>query len=98
MTPELVSAVVDQLSSMLKTFKKQSKYKFFASSVLISYDAEAIRKFGTAEKIPRSKLVESVSVWLIDFAHVFRSDAELDENFVFGLENLLELFKNCVKK
>jgi hypothetical protein len=92
-----VSSVVQQLRSILSTFKKQRKYKIFASSALIAYDAKAVKLFLDG-KIKSSTLSKSVSVRIIDFAHVFHSGGERDDNFIFGLENILKLFENCLRK
>jgi hypothetical protein len=81
----------------VETFEKQRKYKIYASSILITYDAKAVKKFLDG-KLSSKKLGKSVSVRLIDFAHVFPAHGERDDNFLFGLENVLELFKNCLKK
>ena len=89
--------MVKQLKSILKTFKKQKKFKIFASSVLIVYDAKSVKLFAE-KKISVTKLKKSILVKIIDFAHTFPSEGEKDENFIFGLENIVELFQNCLKK
>ena len=41
-------------------------------------------------------LSKSIRVRLIDFAHVFPANGERDDNFLFGLENILRLFENSL--
>ena len=95
--PELVICVAKQIKEILKTFRKQRKYKIYASSILIVYDAKAVKNFLDG-KLSSKKLSQYVVVKIIDFAHVFPSEGEKDENFLFGLENIYKMFKNCLKK
>ncbi len=83
------------MSQIFDLFDEQRKYKMFASSLLLAYDAAVVKKYveGT---IDRSQLGKWISVRVIDFAHVFPAEGERDDNFLSGLENLLTLFKACL--
>ena len=84
-----------QMSQIFDLFNDQRKYKMFASSLLLAYDAEAVKKFVEGE-IDRNELGNWIIVRVIDFAHVFPAEGERDDNFLSGLENLLTLFKACL--
>lgn len=43
-----------------------------------------------------SKPKPQVTVKMIDFAHVLHANGEEDENYVFGLENLISFFSNSI--
>ena len=88
---ELIEIAVEKISVILKVFENQKKYKFYSSSLLMAYDAQAVMKF-KAKIINLDDLKNAVDVRVIDFAHVFEANNERDENFITGLTNFLELF------
>ena len=88
---ELVQIVVEKIKAVLDVFELQRRYKIYASSLLLTYDSEAVRNFKNGN-ITQPQLAKAVNIQLIDFAHVFDANEERDENFVHGLNNLLELF------
>ena len=88
---ELIEIAVEKISVILKVFENQKKYKFYSSSLLMAYDAQAVMKF-KAKIINLDDLKNAVNVRVIDFAHVFEANNERDENFITGLTNFLELF------
>ena len=71
-------------------FSQQTRYHLYASSLLFVFD------YGASDDT--EKLVDSVRLKLIDFAHVFPGEGELDENFIFGLNNLCEMFRTFIAK
>jgi len=93
--PELIELIVDQMSNIYNVYNDQRKYKMFASSVLLAYDAAAVRKF-LRNEIDRTELSRWIIVRVIDFAHVFDAKGHRDDNFLTGLENLTTLFKSCL--
>jgi len=80
----LAKCFLDKLEEFLDFFSTQTSYHVYASSLLFVYDNEAVGE---------ENLKKSVRLKLIDFAHVFPGNGNLDENFLFGLKNLSELFK-----
>ena len=84
---------VKKLTDILETFELQSQYHIYGCSLLFAYDAVAVRRFlnGTIEL---EMLEQFVNVKLVDFANVYESNGEKDENFLFGLRNVLALFKS----
>ena len=94
----LVKIMVDKISAVKEVFEMQRRYKFYASSLLLAYDTDSVRKFiqGINDE---EELKKSVRICLIDFAHVYdANDDELDENVLNGLGNLLDLFKDYMKR
>ena len=63
----------------------------------MAYDADAIKRFKKGE-MGKKELEKYVNVKLIDFAHVFPSQGERDDNFLRGLDNLLSLFEDFYKR
>lgn len=94
---ELLELFVQKMEEILKLYESQTRYLTYASSILLAYDAEEVRSF---RKKRLTKLRgESVSVRLIDFAHVFEAEnGQKDENFIHGLTNLIELFRRPLLK
>lgn len=88
---ELIRIFVEKISGIVQVFEMQRRYKIFASSLLLAYDAKAVRKFKNQE-ISEMELKKSVNIRLIDFAHVFDAQGQEDDNFLFGIRNLQDLF------
>ncbi|VDK44876.1 unnamed protein product [Anisakis simplex] len=61
----------------------QSIYHFYASSILIVYEA-------CMDRPPR------VCVRLIDFSHVFSANGLCDENYLFGLNNMVDFIEKFI--
>ena len=94
---ECVEIMTRQIRTIYEAFESQKKYKIYGSSLLMAYDADAIRRLENGN-IDRTELEKYVNVKLIDFAHVFSSDGERDDNFLRGLSNLLSLFEDFYKR
>ena len=91
-----VDIMVRQIRTIYEAFEGQRKYKIYGSSLLMAYDADALRRL-IQGKIDRIEMEKYVNVKLIDFAHVFPSNGERDDNFLRGLSNVLKLFQNFYK-
>ena len=95
---EIVNNIfVQKLRKILKVFEMQNRYHIFGSSLLFTYDANAVRKFQNG-KLSSKELEDFVQLKLIDFANVYEAAGEKDENFVSGLKNLIVLFENFSKQ
>ena len=88
----VAQAFLDKLEVFSEFFSRQTRYHVYASSLLFVYD------FAALQNGDESGLINSVRLKLIDFAHVFPGDDQLDENFIHGLRNLSELFRSFVAK
>lgn len=87
----LARCFLEKLEEFLDFFSKQTSYHVYASSLLFVYDYEALE----AENF---NLRNPVRLKLIDFAHVFPGYGELDQNFLFGLKNLSDLFRKFINQ
>ena len=86
------SVLVKKLELMLQVFELQSEYHIYGSSLLLAYDADAVRRFRNG-KLQADALEEFINVKLIDFANVYESNGEKDDNFLSGFRNFLALLK-----
>ena len=83
---EIANCFLNLLVRVVDFFERQDLYHVFASSLLFVYDLNAFDKDDT-------QLENLVRLKMIDFAHVFPSNGQKDENFLFGAQNLHKLFK-----
>ena len=89
---ELAKMFVEDLKKVLQLFKYQTTFHFFASSLLFVYDAEAANNFKETEDV--KSLRKSISLKMIDFAHVWKAEGETDQNYMKGVQSLIDLFEN----
>jgi len=82
---------LEKLDKFLEFFSQQTTYHVYASSLLFVYDYDALES-------ENCNLRDLVRLKLIDFAHVFPANGELDQNFLFGLRNLSSLFRKFLSK
>ncbi len=82
---DVVRSFLEGLVPMRAFFASQRLYKFYSSSILFVFDADA----------PVGKPITRVK--LVDFAHTYPNkagDTILDDNFLSALDNLIEMWKN----
>ena len=73
------------LEQMQRWFQSQTTYHFYASSVILAYDAIS------------DPTVNSIRVKLVDFAHLSPAkDSACDENFLYGLNSLIDCLKMII--
>lgn len=77
---ELKQKYLAQLRSIQDWFEKDNikKFKFISSSLLFVHDSTRTR----------------CTIKMIDFAHVFPNELLKDDNYIFGLNKLIEYFDN----
>jgi 1D-myo-inositol-tetrakisphosphate 5-kinase/inositol-polyphosphate multikinase len=100
-TPQLraIQETLRRFEEIREWFKKQKSYHFFSSSLIVVYDAnleDHDDNNNTSNQTNHSNgglCWPSVRVAMADFAHVFPSNNTLDENYLFGLERLIEHLK-----
>lgn len=94
---EIVNNIfLQQLKEILRVFEGQRKYHIIGSSILFTYDANAVRKFRNGG-LSANELEKFVQLKLIDFANVYEAAGEKDENFLSGLRNLVSVFEQFSK-
>ncbi|CAG7835240.1 unnamed protein product [Allacma fusca] len=97
----IAAKLLEKLIPLSKLFDAQRYYSFFSSSLLIVYDADRISKLskgdvnGTHYQPPPND-DDWLRVKMIDFAHVFPLEDTLDDNYIFGLDNLIRIFSMIV--
>ncbi|XP_030384266.1 inositol polyphosphate multikinase [Scaptodrosophila lebanonensis] len=104
--------VLRQLENIHGWFRRQTLLHFYASSLLISYDFAQLQHAGSKSlhngyfrKEERTDISsdmepsEWIRVRMIDFAHVYpASPVELDHNYLFGLENLINVIQSILNR
>ena len=81
---------LEKLEEFIDFFSSQRHYHLYASSLLFVYDFASLQE-GNLEQFKGS-----VRLKLIDFAHVFPANGLGDDNFIFGLKNLSDLFRKFI--
>ena len=82
---------LDKLEEFSRFFGRQRRHHVYAGSLLFVYDMAAVQG-------GRAALAATTSLRLIDFAHVFPAEGRLDQNFLFGLGNLEEMFRRFLAR
>ena len=80
-TIEIAKSFLEKLKDMEKFFESQTAFHNFGCSMLFVYE------FGDST---------SAQIRLIDFVHSFHGNGKIDENFLFGLQNVRLLFEDFI--
>uniref|UniRef100_A0A0K0F0U8 Kinase n=1 Tax=Strongyloides venezuelensis TaxID=75913 RepID=A0A0K0F0U8_STRVS len=81
----LLENFLKQLKILQSWFGSQTNYHFYASSLLFIYEGNAKVK---EELKPTIKM--------IDFSHTYPGNGQLDENYIPGLQNIIQLFESIL--
>jgi len=84
---KIAGVFVEKLKKIQSLFETQRSFHFFASSLLFVYDAEAVQN-----NIDTEELNNLVNLKMIDFAHVWPAEGEIDNNYLRGVTSLIQLF------
>ncbi|XP_034666407.1 inositol polyphosphate multikinase IPK2 [Drosophila subobscura] len=109
-TEVLLREVLRQLQEILAWFKRQRLLHFYASSLLICYDYARLSSAAETQPAPllnghhhhhAQPCADDASEWvrvrMIDFAHVYPAeDGQPDENYMFGLQSLIEVVESIL--
>ncbi|CAI4227535.1 unnamed protein product [Auanema sp. JU1783] len=82
---EILMSFLEQLQKIQKWFEQQRVFHFYASSLLFLYETDIT-------------LPHNIRIYMIDFSHVFPANGELDENYLFGLNNLIRFVKEIISR
>ena len=86
MTQALLSVFLGRLKAIQEMYSNQRVFHIFGSSILFVYDASIL-----LESTASSEAIDSsVVVKMIDFAHVHPANEQPDQNYNFGLANLIK--------
>lgn len=98
----VVTCFLSRLETLKDWFERQRSLSFIAASLFLCYDAEmVVRKHPSPSSSPADDVPSDPRPWdpskvvlkMIDFAHVFPADGQKDDNFLFGLSNLIAVFR-----
>merc|ERR1719507_850372 len=100
--PELARKIagvfVEKLKKIQSLFQTQRSFHFFASSLLFVYDAEAVQNNIDTEAVQNNidteELSNLVNLKMIDFAHVWPAEGDIDNNYLRGVNSLIQLFSS----
>lgn len=89
-----IAEIIKKLNDIKQWFSVQTTYHFFAASILTIYETnlEEISKNANEDVIR-----DMVRVKLVDLAHVFPANGKIDDNFLFGLNNLIEYHERLLR-
>ena len=87
---DILPNLIQRLESLYTTINCLSKYRFYSGSLLIVYDG-----------LPSSDLID---LRMIDFAHTIlvndastsNSPIDPDQDYLFGLQRLIDVFRNIL--
>jgi len=82
----LLSDILRQLHTIRLWFEEQRHFSFYATSLLLVYDADSLEKSSSSPV--------DVRIRMIDFAHVYPAHGSHDANYMHGLCNLIQLFEH----
>lgn len=96
--PSLVQQILSQLDPIVTWFETQTQFHFYASSILIVYDAQALKESWNDGKLDSPELSQpellKTRVSMIDFAHVNPGEGSIDQNYLFGLHSLQKILQS----
>eukprot|EP00250_Pteridium_aquilinum_P016667 c23231_g1_i1 orf=382-1224(+) len=75
--------IINQLSELRSWFAMQTNYHFFSSSILLMYESDCT-SLSSQENM-------CGCVKLVDFAHVLTGQGAVDDNFLKGLNSLIDI-------
>ncbi|KAH8360995.1 hypothetical protein KR093_006621 [Drosophila rubida] len=100
----LLREVLCQLRGIQSWFKRQRLLHFYASSLLICYDFDRLSNPHPTQQngYHREQREKPPDQWIrvrcIDFAHIFpAADAQPDENYMFGLQSLIDIVESMLE-
>jgi hypothetical protein len=106
-TPQLsaIRETIKKFEEIKCLFERQKTYHFYSSSLIVTYEAylednvkSANRNNSHLEAITSPfSLENSVRVVMADFAHVFPANDSLDNNYLYGVNSLIDHLKTLLR-
>ena len=90
-----MSDFLRELHSIRLWFEDQRVYRFFATSLLLVYDADFLMHSSPTDS---KSIAPIVRVRMIDFAHVYPAEGARDANYIHGLCNLIDIFEDFYRE
>lgn len=101
-----IRETIKKFEEIKKWFEKQTTYHFYSSSLIVVYEANLAELIQTSESVNNNNsnvsassdqylidISNSVRITMADFAHVFPADKSRDENYLYGLNRLIDHLK-----
>ncbi|XP_037069165.1 inositol polyphosphate multikinase alpha-like [Pollicipes pollicipes] len=85
----ICDSLITQLESIHSWFSRQRKYQFFASSILLTYDAAGLLPGCGSPVLAAAR----PAARMIDFAHAWPAAGAADANYLEGLQHVLRLVR-----
>jgi 1D-myo-inositol-tetrakisphosphate 5-kinase/inositol-polyphosphate multikinase len=106
-TPQrrVIAEAIRKFAEVKSWFEKQRTYHFYASSLIVVYEAcleEMLNEMdlnnnnntdANNNTVAIPSIESSVKIFMADFAHVFPANNSIDNNYLFGLDKLIEHLK-----
>lgn len=86
---KIVELFIKKIREIRDWFERQDCLHFFASSLLLVYEGD--RPLETNKSL-------KVDVKMIDFSHVFNVNSSKDENYIHGLNYILNTFNGILMR
>lgn len=88
---------LEKLVPILEMFSKQTTFHLYGSSLLFVYDAAKVLEF-QAGTVDMAQLSGGVNVTMIDFAHVWAGEGQLDSNYLNGIQSLQKILNKFLEE
>ena len=101
----ILEQLIAQLMEIKSWFTTQRLYRFIASSILVVYEGDSKQITSSLQQAFEHKnarteftdLPQCVETRMIDTAHVFTT-SDVDNNYLFGLDNVISAVKKMWTK
>ena len=92
-TPQIkaIKETIKKFEEIKNWFEKQTTYHFYSSSLIVIYEANLEDILNNNH--PSNDQQNLVRIVMADFAHVFPARDQLDTNYLFGINRLIDHLK-----
>ena len=86
---EAIKETIKKFKIVKSWFEKQTTYHFYSASLIVIYEGDLNET--------KNDISDLVRVKIADFAHVFPANNTHDDNFLFGLNKLIDYLEMLLK-